>query len=156
LFVDSCSFTSALQLTTINEQLSTNMAIRRTRKHTAEVNMSSMTDIIFMLLIFFMLTSTLVSYLPFKLPKSNQRTNVQVKTTVGIDKKGTFTVNNTPVAQNNLEATLRAALNNLPDKKNASITIAAETGVPFVQVEKLMLVANRLKIRTVLATEPHD
>lgn len=118
--------------------------------------MSSMTDIIFMLLIFFMLTSTLVKYLPFKLPESNQRTNAKIKTTVGIEKSGRLTVNDQPISAAQLEPLIKASLAISPDKENPTITIAAEVGVPFDQVTKIMAVANRLKARTILATSPKE
>lgn len=130
------------------------MSLRKKKKHVAEINMSSMTDIIFMLLIFFMLTSTLIKYLPFKLPESSQRTNAKIKTTVGIEKNGRFTVNDKTVNFNQLEALLRASLAISSDKTSPTITIAAEEGVPFDQVTKVMAVANRLKARTILATAP--
>ena len=130
------------------------MSLRKKKKHAAEVNMSSMTDIIFMLLIFFMLTSTLVKYLPFRLPESNQRTNAKIKTTVGIEKSGRLTVNDQTVTASQLEALLKASLAISPDKPNPTITIAAEVGVPFEQVTKVMAIANRLKARTILATAP--
>jgi biopolymer transport protein ExbD len=130
------------------------MALRKKKKHAAEVNMSSMTDIIFMLLIFFMLTSTLIKYLPFKLPESSQRTNAKIKTTVGIEKSGRLTVNDQIVNAAQLESLLKASLAISPDKPNPTITIAAEEGVPFGQITKVMAVANRLKARTILATAP--
>jgi biopolymer transport protein ExbD len=130
------------------------MALRKKKKHAAEVNMSSMTDIIFMLLIFFMLTSTLIKYLPFKLPESSQRTNAKIKTTVGIEKSGRLTVNDQIVNAAQLESLLKASLAISPDKPNPTITIAAEEGVPFGQITKVMAVANRLKVRTILATAP--
>ena len=132
------------------------MPIRRKKKHGAEVNMSSMTDIIFMLLIFFMLTSTLVKFLPFLLPKSDQRTNAQIKTTVSIEKNGRMTVNDTPILPTQLEGALRKLLTSAPDKSAPSVTIAAEMGVPFEQVTRIMAVANRLKVKTILATEPRE
>ena len=132
------------------------MPIRRRKKHMGEVNMSSMTDIIFMLLIFFMLTSTLVKFLPFKLPESGQRTSAAIKTTVSIEKKGRMTVNDAEINPAQLEAVLRKALANPPDKSAPSVTIAAEMGVPFGQITRVMAVANRLKVKTILATEPKE
>jgi biopolymer transport protein ExbD len=132
------------------------MALRKKKRHNAEMNMSSMTDIIFMLLIFFMLTSTLVKYLPFALPKSDQRTNANVKTIVGIEKSGKVTVNDQAVRMEQLEGLVRSSLALAPDKSNPTVTIAAEVGVPFEQVTKVMAVANRLKARTILATAPNE
>lgn len=126
----------------------------------AEVNMSSMTDIIFMLLVFFMLTSTLVKFMQYKLPESDQRTKNKVSTIVGIEKTGRLTVNNYPVRGEQLEATLRSALyaNGRVVLMNPapSVTIAAEIGVPFEDVNKIMILANRLKARATLATDPRE
>jgi biopolymer transport protein ExbD len=132
------------------------MALRKKKRHGGEVNMSSMTDIIFMLLIFFMLTSTLVKYLPFTLPKSDQRTSAGIKTIVSIEKGGKLAVNNQPVSFNQLEALVRASLTIAADKANPTVTIAAEVGVPFGEVTKVMGVANRLKAKTILATEQKE
>jgi biopolymer transport protein ExbD len=117
--------------------------------------MSSMTDIIFMLLIFFMLTSTLVKFFPFKLPESDQRTTGNVKTTISIEKSGRYMVNNQVVPIQNLEATVRSSLANVASAEPV-LTIAAEVGVPFEQVTKLMAIANKFKARTVLATAPTE
>ncbi len=132
------------------------MAIRRRKRQMGEVNMSSMTDIIFMLLIFFMLTSTLVKFLPIKLPESNQRTNAAIKTTVSVDKTGKIFVNDIPVPPLALEATLRNVIAKAADRASPTITIAAEVGVPFGEVTKLMAVASRLKAKAILATEPKE
>ena len=131
------------------------MPIRSRKKRHVEVNMSSMTDIIFMLLIFFMLTSTLVKFFPFKLPEPDQRTTGNVKTTISVEKSGRFMVNNQVVPAANLEATVRQSLANVGAKEPV-LTIAAEVGVPFEQVTKLMAIANKFKARTVIATAPTE
>jgi biopolymer transport protein ExbD len=132
------------------------MALRKKKKHVAEVNMSSMTDIIFMLLIFFMLTSTMVKFIQYKLPESNQRTTSSIKTIVGIEKSGKFTVNYKTVDYARLEASIRAAMGQVPEGVTPTVTIAAEVGTPFEQVTKVMAVANRIKARTILATDPNE
>jgi biopolymer transport protein ExbD len=132
------------------------MPLRRKKKHMGEVNMSSMTDIIFMLLIFFMLTSTLVKFIQFKLPESNQRTSSKIKTTIGIEKSGRLTVNYQQVPPKELEAHVRAALKLAPDATTPTITIAAETGVGFGEIAKVIAVANRMKAKTILATSPKE
>ena len=132
------------------------MALRARKKRIAEVNLSSMTDIIFMLLIFFMLTSTLVKFLPFQLPKSESRTTGTIKTTINIQKNGEIAVNDQKATFNNLEAVLRNEVARSSDRKNPVITIAAEVGVTYDQGTKAMAVANRLKATVRIATEPHD
>ena len=130
------------------------MSIRGHKKRHVEVNMSSMTDIIFMLLIFFMLTSTLVKFFPFRLPESSQRTTGNVKTTISIEKSGRYMVNNQVVPIQNLEATVRASLASVQTEGQPVLTIAAELGVTTGQLLPLIAIANKFKARTVLATAP--
>ena len=132
------------------------MSIRSHKKRHVEVNMSSMTDIIFMLLIFFMLTSTLVKFFPFKLPESDQRTTGTVKTTISIEKGGRYMVNNQVVPKENLEATVRASLASVASDGQPVLTIAAEIGVTTGQLLPLIAIANKFKARTVLATAPRE
>ncbi len=132
------------------------MALRKKKKHVAEVNMSSMTDIIFMLLIFFMLTSTMVKFIQYKLPESNQRTTSTIKTIVGIEKSGKFSVNYKTVDFSRLEATIRSTIGKVPEGVTPTVTIAAEQGTAFGQVTKVMAVANRMKAKTILATDPNE
>ena len=131
-------------------------SIRGQKKRHVEVNMSSMTDIIFMLLIFFMLTSTLVKFFPFKLPESDQRTTGNVKTTISIEKSGRYMVNNQVVPKENLEATVRASLASVASDGQPVLTIAAEMGVTTGQLLPLIAIANKFKARTVLATAPRE
>ena len=132
------------------------MSIRGHKKRHVEVNMSSMTDIIFMLLIFFMLTSTLVKFFPFRLPESSQRTTGNVKTTISIEKSGRYMVNNQVVPKENLEATVRASLASVASEGQPVLTIAAELGVTTGQLLPLIAIANKFKARTVLATAPRE
>ena len=61
------------------------MALRSRNKVSANFNMSSMTDIVFLLLIFFMLTSTLVSPNALKLLLPNSKAKTLEKQTISID-----------------------------------------------------------------------
>ena len=136
------------------------MAIRhhsRERK-VAEVNMSSMTDIIFMLLIFFMLTSTLVKFFGFQIPESDSRTNTPVKLTVNMEKSGKVTVGDRNIASiKDLEKELRTAISASQQAGTMpTVTIAAEKGVAFGEVTKVMSVCNSLKAVTKIATQPKD
>jgi biopolymer transport protein ExbD len=137
------------------------MSIRKKNKHVGEVNMSSMTDIIFMLLIFFMLTSTLVRYFPVTLPKSESRTNSKIKTSVMIGKAKEvdsffYMVNTDTVPFDNMEQYLNIAFKDSIPGEQKVLTIAAEQGVPFGEITKVMIVANRMKAKTILATDTRD
>ena len=65
-------------------------------------------------------------------------------------------MNDVPVPLIQLEATLRSAISKAADRNSPTITIAAEIGVPFGEVTKLMAVASRLKAKAILATEPKE
>ena len=116
--------------------------------------MSSLTDIIFLLLIFFMLTANFVRIQPFELPKSDSKTVAATSTVVSIDKNGKFTVNNNEVGRRNLEQALRMAIRTSDNRENATVTIVAEVGTPFDNVVLVMEAANRLKVNAIIATQP--
>jgi len=72
------------------------MGLKKRSKVSAEFSMSSLTDIIFLLLIFFMLTSSLVKFDQFDLPESSAQTMAPTSIVVTIDKPGKYTVNGKP------------------------------------------------------------
>ena len=77
------------------------MGIKRRNKTSAEFSMSSLTDIIFLLLIFFMLTSSLVQ-INIQLPESDSKTVAPTDLAVMIKKDGTLTVNGKLTAKRDL------------------------------------------------------
>ncbi|MCB0596360.1 MAG: biopolymer transporter ExbD [Lewinellaceae bacterium] len=130
------------------------MGLKKRNKVNAEFSMSSLTDIIFLLLIFFMLTANFVRIQPFELPKSDSKTVAATSTVVSIDKNGKFTVNNNEVGRRNLEQALRMAIRTSDNRENATVTIVAEVGTPFDNVVLVMEAANRLKVNAIIATQP--
>jgi biopolymer transport protein ExbD len=132
------------------------MGLKKRSKVSAEFSMSSLTDIIFLLLIFFMLTSTLVRIQPFELPKSDSKTVASTSIVVTLEKNGRTTVNNNETATRNLERALRMEVRTSDNRDNAAITIVAEMGTPFDRVVEVMEIANRLKVNAIIATEPRS
>ncbi|MCB0568309.1 MAG: biopolymer transporter ExbD [Phaeodactylibacter sp.] len=130
------------------------MGLKKRSKVSAEFSMSSLTDIIFLLLIFFMLTSTLVRIQPFELPKSDSKTVAPTSMVVTIEKSGRYTVNNNEIGSRDLERALRIELGKSGNKENAVVTIVAEVGTPFDDVVQVMEIANRLKLNAIIATQP--
>lgn len=130
------------------------MGLKKRNKVSAEFSMSSLTDIIFLLLIFFMLTSTLVKIQPFDLPKSDSKTVAATSVVVTIDKSGKFTLNNKDISGSALERGLRQKVNESENKDNLSVTIVAEVGTPFDNVVRVMDIAARLRVKAIIATEP--
>ncbi|MFN3528428.1 MAG: ExbD/TolR family protein [Bacteroidia bacterium] len=128
-----------------------NLKTRNTRK--VEFSMSSMTDIVFLLLIFFMLTSTLVSpnALKLLLPKSSGRTLATQSVSVSIDKDLNFYFNKDKVSITELEGRL---VSSVSGDEEATVVLNAEKSVPIEEVVKVMGMANKLKIKMILATDP--
>ena len=82
------------------------MEFKGRNKVTPEFNMSSMTDIVFLLLIFFMIASTLVSSeaIDLLLPKSSSKTTQTKNVAVSINKKLQYFVDSKMVAKESLES----------------------------------------------------
>ena len=116
-------------------------------------NMSSMTDIVFLLLIFFMLTSTLVTVnaLDIMLPNAQGKTESKKSTAVSITKKLNFYIDREKVNEDEIEQYL---LDNLSLDDSPTIVLRAEEGVPIEKAVKVLDIANRNKIKVILAVRP--
>jgi len=131
------------------------MNFRGRNKVNPQFNMSSMTDIVFLLLIFFMITSTLVttSALDIILPKASGKTTNKKNVSVTIKKNLYYYLNDdkTPTAENKIESKLRGLLGTT---KEPVLVLRAEEGVPIEKVVKIMDIANRNKYKIILAVRP--
>ena len=129
------------------------MNIRGRNKVSPEFNMSSMTDIVFLLLIFFMLTSTMVTTnaLDLVLPKAKGKTDSNKNISVSINKDLEFFIDKDPVQEADLESKLLALFSNKDDK---AIILRAEEGVPIEKAVNVLDIANRNQIKVVLAVRP--
>ena len=133
------------------------MALRKRNKVASGFAMASMTDLVFLLLIFFMITSTVVSpnALKLLLPQSSNQTNAKPLTTVSITKEIDFyvNINGKPIQVNfpEIEPLLRQTLGNQPEMY---ISLHAEKSVPIEEVVKVMNIAKRNKYKMILATSP--
>ena len=132
------------------------MGLVRRSRTSAEFSMSSMTDIIFLLLIFFMLTSTLVSQnaLNLKLPSSSSTTVAPPSMAVSITQDGKFYYNATPMPLESIERNVSREMKDAKNKDKLTMTILAERGVAIEYVVQIMDMANRLGLSAILATEP--
>ena len=122
-------------------------------KVSTEFNTSSMTDIVFLLLIFFMLTSTMVTTnaLDIVLPKAKGKTDSNKSTSVSIDKDLNFFIDKDKVNEADLENQLLALFAN---SENKAIVLRAEKSVPHEKVVKVMDIAYRNQIKMVVAVNP--
>ncbi|WP_290697935.1 biopolymer transporter ExbD [Lacinutrix sp.] len=128
------------------------MNLRGRNKVTPEFNMSSMTDIVFLLLIFFMIASTLVSAeaIDLLLPKSTSKTTQTKNISVSVDKDTNYYIDMKKVSKDALEAELMSKLGN---EEAPSITIRSDQDVEMKHVVYIMDIANRNKIKSSLAVK---
>ncbi|MCO6148731.1 biopolymer transporter ExbD [Flavobacterium sp. NRK1] len=129
------------------------MKFRSRNRVTPEFNMSSMTDIVFLLLIFFMLTSTMVTTnaLDLNLPKAKGKTENTKNVSVNINKELEYFIDKDPIAENALEARL---IELLSGDETKAIVLRAEQGVPIEKAVAVMDIAYRNKFKIVLAVDP--
>ena len=130
------------------------MDFKGRNKVTPEFSMSSMTDIVFLLLIFFMLASTLVSInaIDILLPKASGKTENKKSVSVSIKKDLTYYIDQRRVGESVLESELLAALSK---EGSPTIVLRAEKSVPIDNVVKVMDIANRNKFKVILAVKPN-
>ena len=114
--------------------------------------MSSLTDIIFLLLIFFMLTSSMIQ-ISIKLPESDSKTVAPTDYIVMMTKDGNVTFNGKKSRMKDIESLIKKEVRNATNKENATVAIVAEQGVPWKKVNDVMAVASRLKMRAIIATQ---
>ena len=128
------------------------MALKSRNKVSPNFNMSSMTDIVFLLLIFFMLTSTLVSpnALKLLLPNSKSKTLEKQTISVSINKDLDFYINENQVIESNLENELKQVLS---QQQEPAIILHADKTVDIEHVVKVMDIAYRNKYKIDLATK---
>ena len=130
------------------------MNLRGRNKITPEFNMSSMTDIVFLLLIFFMIASTLVTTnaIDILLPTASGKTENKKSISVSIQKDLVFYIDQKEVEVQNLESELLKLLQN---ETAPTLVLRAEKSVPVNYVVKVMDIANRNKYKIILAVNPN-
>jgi len=130
------------------------MNLRGRNKVSPEFSMSSMTDIVFLLLVFFLLTSPAITpdALDLILPKAKGKTSNKQNLSVSITKDLDFYVNKERVSENGVESMITSSLSGVDEP---TIILRAEEGVPIENAVKIMDIANRNKYKIVLAVRPN-
>lgn len=128
------------------------MNIRGRNKVNPNFNMSSMTDIVFLLLIFFMLTSTLVtvSAIDVLLPKAGGKTENKTSVAVTITSQSKFYIDKSEVTEKDLELEI---LNQVGSDKKKTVVIRGDQDVAYKNVMKVIDIANRNKLKMILAVK---
>jgi biopolymer transport protein ExbD len=135
------------------------MAIQSRNKRKIDFSTASMSDLVFLLLIFFMLTSTLVSPNAIKLllPSSNSKTMARQTTTVYINDRFQYFVNETRTSKSQLESRIAG---NIIGESEASIVLRSDQSVPVQYVVNVIDAVNQIntknksKHKVILATKP--
>ncbi len=135
------------------------MAIKTKNKIGVSFNSSSMSDLVFLLLIFFMLTSTLVAPNAIKLllPSSSSKTMATQTVTVYINDRFQYYIDETPVTDEELSAGISAKING---QENATVVLRSDKTVPVQYVVNVIDAVNDINNATqqnhkvILATSP--
>ncbi|MFD2597561.1 ExbD/TolR family protein [Sphingobacterium corticis] len=129
----------------------------RRNKPTAEVHTAALNDIMFFLMLFFLLASAVANPQVVKLllPRSSAgEQSVAKKTmTISITSDLIYHVDKQAVPLESLEAAIQ---NNIATGEELTIMLYADSTVPIQNVISVMDVANRLRVKLVLATEPKN
>ena len=134
------------------------MALKRRTKINAAFSMASMTDVIFLFLIFFMVTSTVVvpNAIKLTLPQAQKQTAAKPLTRVTIDAAGNYYVaagkqRERMVTFDEITPFLQEQYVQEPEM---FVALYADETVPYKEIVKVLNIANENKFKVVLATRP--
>lgn len=127
------------------------MKFKGRNKVSPEFSMSSMTDIVFLLLVFFMLTSNAPNALDMILPKAKGKSTNTKSVSVSVKKNDRYYVNNKRVEDSDIEKELKTLLQG---QDKPTVLLRAEEGVPIEDAVLVMDIANRNKFKVILAVRP--
>jgi biopolymer transport protein ExbD len=128
------------------------MKLKGRNKVSPEFSMSSMTDIVFLLLIFFMLTANSPNALDLLLPKARGKSTNTQNVSVTINKNLEYFVNNQQINGEYIEIELKKALEG---QENPTIILRAEESVAIKEAVNVMDIANRNSYKVILAVRPN-
>jgi len=129
------------------------MALKKRSKVSASFSMASMTDIVFLLLIFFMITSTMIApnALKLLLPRSTHQTSATAVTSISITASLDYYIETTPVSLEDIEGILKNRFTS-ENVLEPTISVHADKSVPIENVVKIMNIAKDNKWKLILAT----
>ncbi len=128
------------------------MKLKGRNKVSPDFSMSSMTDIVFLLLVFFMLTSNSPNALDLLLPKAKGKSTNQQNVSVSINKDLEYFVNNEKINGEYIEIELKKALEG---QEKPTIILRAEESVAIKEAVNVMDIANRNSYKVILAVRPN-
>jgi biopolymer transport protein ExbD len=135
------------------------MALKQRFRIETNFSMASMTDVIFLLLIFFMITSTIVvpNAIQVLLPRSQQQAQAKPITRVTIDKELNYYVANAneterEIAFEDITPFLQSVYSADPD---IFVALYADESVPYREIVRILDIANQNQFKMVLMTRPN-
>jgi biopolymer transport protein ExbD len=133
------------------------MNLRSRSKVSAEVNMSSMTDLVFLLLIFFILASTLVtsSALDIVLPKSGAQTVKKKNITLTVNEDMEFDINGHIISYDQVERTLLSEVAKLNPEEQPVVVLRADASIPTGETVRILDIGYRNNMKMIIATDPN-
>jgi biopolymer transport protein ExbD len=129
------------------------MKIKRRHEFKAEVATASLNDIMFFLLLFFLIVSTFANphVIRLFLPKANSSQTIAKKQmTLSITKKKMYYLDEKPILYQDLESELRAVKSQLPD---VTVVVRADASLTIQDLVDVLQVGSNLDIKMILATE---
>ncbi|QWX83062.1 biopolymer transporter ExbD [Cellulophaga sp. HaHaR_3_176] len=128
------------------------MKLKGRNKVSPDFSMSSMTDIVFLLLVFFMLTSNSPNALDLLLPKAKGKSTSSQNVSVSINKNLEYFVNNERINGEYIEIELKKALKG---QEKPTIILRAEESVAIKEAVNVMDIANKNNFKVILAVRPN-
>lgn len=129
------------------------MNLRPKKRISTEFNMSSMTDIVFLLLIFFIIVSSVVKdpALRLILPKGVKHNVVNKVIRVQVDENLNYAIDSKIVPYERLPSELNVVLS---QNQDATVSILGDKNLPYEKVMDLVMLADKLNAKVVLALDP--
>ncbi|KAA9325237.1 ExbD/TolR family protein [Adhaeribacter soli] len=129
------------------------MDFSRRRKISSHVETGSMNDIMFFLMLFFLIVSTMVNPNVIKLMLPNAKSDVQMvkqPITVSVNAAGEYFIDKQPVAPENLESALAQSLNGIDQP---TVVLRVDKSLNVQKLVDILEIGNKLKVKMVMATQ---
>ena len=128
------------------------MKIKGHHKPSAQFSLSSMTDVVFLLLVFFLLTSSVSSAIDLTLPEGKGNSTSEAQTiAISIDERLRYFIDETQINPEYLALELKKALDERP---GATLLLRAEENVAIKEAVRVLDIANSNNYKIVLAVAP--
>lgn len=131
------------------------MKVRRRNKAKAEFNMAAMTDIVFLLLIFFIINYELPNAIKLLLPNANGKTTANKSITLSVSEDLMYAINSEIIDVSELKVKLAEEINKAKTTtEEPTIVLKIDKSVDLENVVNILEIGNELKVPMILATKP--